>query len=67
MLWVRISIGERTNMYAIQNSILATQSYAGEILRPRIVLYAAAISDSIPLIPDFSLQRTYLKWKQYSI
>ncbi|GFV28975.1 transposable element Tcb2 transposase [Trichonephila clavipes] len=47
-----ISIDGRTDLYIIQDGPLTTHRYRDEILRPVVVLYAAAIGDGIILMDD---------------
>ncbi|GFW93287.1 transposable element Tcb2 transposase [Trichonephila clavipes] len=49
-----ISIDGRTDLYIIQDGPLTTRRYRDEILRPIVVLYAAAIGDDFILIDDNS-------------
>ncbi|GFT67538.1 transposable element Tcb2 transposase [Trichonephila clavipes] len=47
-----ISIGGRTDLYIIRDGPLTARRYRDEILRPIVVLYAAAIGDGIILMDD---------------
>ncbi|GFV88403.1 transposable element Tcb2 transposase [Trichonephila clavipes] len=47
-----ISIDGRTDLYIIRDGPLTAHRYRDEILRPIVVLYAAAIGDDIILIED---------------
>ncbi|GFX92134.1 transposable element Tcb2 transposase [Trichonephila clavipes] len=46
------SIDERTDLYIIRDGPLTARRYRDEILRPFVVLYAAAIGDDIILMDD---------------
>lgn len=51
-LWAGISINGRTDLYIIRNGAVTAQRYRDEILRPIVVLYAAAIGDEFILMDD---------------
>lgn len=52
MVWDRIIMCGSTNLYFIRNGTLATQKYADEVLRSRVVFYAVSIGDLFLLVHD---------------
>lgn len=52
MVWVGISINDRTNLYNIRNGSLIAQQYKNEILTPLVVPYARLIEDNFILMEN---------------
>ncbi|GFY11012.1 transposable element Tcb2 transposase [Trichonephila clavipes] len=52
LVYVGISIDERTDLYIIRDGSLTARPYRDEILRPIVVPYAAAIGDDFILMND---------------
>lgn len=52
MVWSRISRGECTNLHINPNGTFQKQIYAGELLRPNVMIYAVAIGDSFAFQHD---------------
>ncbi|GFW42795.1 transposable element Tcb2 transposase [Trichonephila clavipes] len=66
LVYSGISIDGRTDLFIIRDGPLTARRYRDEILRPIVVLYAAAIGDDFILIDDNCRPHIVLTWWRIS-